>query len=894
MKVVKPLKLGVLHRTFEHRRRFYFVPSVMVHFSLEHPSIALQDARIWPALVEDLGKEVVFDEGMPKATGEVLLTARAYPPGGEASACAVRLALGGIDKRLYVFGDRSWRRGIPTEPAPFRELALTWSNAFGGAGFEANPLGKGVGRIEREGEEVHLLPNVEDPDHLVIAPADRPRPVGFAALDPMRPERRSRAGTYDSRWLAESFPGFADDIDWRTFNVAPEDQWLPDFFAGDERFVLENVHPTKPRIESRVTELVARAFVASKEAFVAGAATDALREIPLRLDTLHLVPHRLRATAIFRGVVEVREDDASDLGVLLIGSDRRGALRSLDHYRAALARRLDRRHGHLHALREADLMPPRDAAIPPVDGEALDDAQAELATERLAEANLERRVSGELERLRSELEQRGVDPATHDVPEALPPPLAVPADPDALADLVLEQEAKAVDAETDGARRRDAALADARQACERAGVDFDALVAEQAAQQGGPPAFRAEAELQKLRDIVELGRNAGVPMLDAEAKLADPTLPERLATTESGILNAYRRHGHLFPPARVLGGEANARMRAEVEAAVEAGVSLAGRDLTGCDLSGLSLAKADLRGAFLEAARLVGCDLRGAKLVDAVLVRADLTDATLVGCDLRGANLGDTTLVRTDLSGLDLTGVTLAKSRCVELRLDGARLAGNDCLDATFERCDFRGVHARAVQLIGSEEQPIELSGSRFTDAVFEDVTFIHVRLVGCDFRRATLRESLFTDVCADDADFAGADATNLRVVHRSSFARASLVGARLAKANLRGISLEGARLDDANLEGAELGEANLQGASLVRVAARGASFTRANLRGATLNGANLMEGLLGNADLAAADLRGANLFRANLGRARVSGDTRLDDANLAYAHFVEARSDGP
>jgi uncharacterized protein YjbI with pentapeptide repeats len=658
--------------------------------------------------------------------------------------------------------------------------------------------------------------------------------------------------------------------------------------------VLENVHPERPRIESRITDLTARAFVASRSALDAGEAKDSLVELPLRLDTLHLVPHRMRATAIFRGVFEVREDDAHDLGVLLVACDRRGSERPLEHYRAALARRLDRKRGHLHALREADLMPPRDPAIPLVPGEALDDAKGELATEGLAEANQRRRAGTELDRLRADLERAGVDPSAQALPPEPPPPTDDPDDPDELAASLDEQLDRAEVAEGDAAKRVDEAIAAAREACARAGVSYDALVAEKASEQGGPPTFLAEVELGKLRDIVELGRNAGVPMVDAEAKLADPDYPERLAFAERNGMAAYRRYGHLFPPARALGAEANARLRVEVEAAVASGLSLAGRDLTGADLSGLSFVGADLCGAFLEGAKLVACNFGPADLTDAVLVRADLTDAKFEGATVRGANLGDAALVRTDLSGLDLGGVTFAKSRCVELLLSGARLAGNDCLDATFERCDFRGLMARAVQLIGSAERPIDLSGSCFADAVLEEVTILHARLVGADFRGATLRESLFSSVIADDANFTGANATNLRVVHGSSLARASFVGAKLATANLRATNLAEARFDDALLEGAELGEANLERASLLRVRAPRASFARANLKDAMLSGANLTEGLLPNADLSGADLRGANLFRASLARCRVSAETKLDDANLAYALYVEARADGP
>ena len=61
---------------------------------------------------------------------------------------------------------------------------------------------------------------------------------------------------------------------------------------------------------------------------------------------------------------------------------------------------------------------------------------------------------------------------------------------------------------------------------------------------------------------------------------------------------------------------------------------------------GAVLARRDLVGADLRAARLAGADLRGALLIGADLRDADLRDADLIGADLRAA----------DLRGADLTG----------------------------------------------------------------------------------------------------------------------------------------------------------------------------------------------------------------------------------------------
>lgn len=881
MKIVKPLKVGVLHRTFEHRRVFKFVPSVFVHFSLEHPTIALQEQALWPMVVEELGRELVFDEGMPKLRGEVLLAARAYPPGGRAPVCSVRARLGPIDKSLVVVGDRSWERGVPTEPIPFSGMPILWSNAFGGVGFEANPVGKGFAPILREGKEVHPLPNVERPGKLITAPSQRPEPAGFGALDPAAPSRRARAGTYDSRWLNESFPGLADDVDWLTFNLAPEDQWAPEGFRGDEAILLENLHPSRPRIESRLPDLVARAFVARGDEFT---------EVPLRIDTVYLFPHRLRGVVIFRGVTDVSEDDAADVDVLMVGCERRGAPRTADHYRAALDRRLDRAKAHIHALREADLMPPRDPAPPPVEGERLQDAGAELKLEKRVVQNQRRRAEAQLAEVRADLVRRGVDPAEHGVPEALPAQETdLPLEDEELADHLENQLERGEAARSEAEARIDAQLREARAVCEAQGIDFDALVAEREAEQGGPPKFSAAEELEKLEARVQLGRNAGMPIEEAERALAEPGLGAKLQRAEDEHHDIYRRFAHRFPPARAREPERALRLRDELEAAVARGESLARRDFTSVDLTGVNLRGADLRGAYLEGARLADADLSGADLRDAVFVRADLTDARLVGAELAGANLGDANLVRTDLSGgVDLTGVSFGKARCEETRFRGARLARNEFLDAVFVRCDWREVTASELQLFGTAERPLDLSGSSFDGCRLDRVNFLHVRLDGASFVNADVRGCVLAAVSAEGVDFSGADASNLRVVDHSSMPGARFIGARLCKANLRATNLAGSDFSTADLTGADMSESNLEGANLERIHAPGLGLMKARLCNAKLARANLVEALLQKADIAGADMRGANLFRVNFARVKGSKQTRFDGANMKHILFVE------
>ena len=127
-----------------------------------------------------------------KPKTDVLVLGKAKAPRGEAvRQLGVSVSVGSFRHSLAIFGERRWERtatGLrPTEPIPFVEMPIVWSNAFGGKVPTAvgdmpstdNPAGKGLFLDEDEGDGVPL-PNVEDPNALIRSPKDLPRPVGWA------------------------------------------------------------------------------------------------------------------------------------------------------------------------------------------------------------------------------------------------------------------------------------------------------------------------------------------------------------------------------------------------------------------------------------------------------------------------------------------------------------------------------------------------------------------------------------------------------------------------------------------------------------------------------------------------------------------------------------------
>jgi uncharacterized protein YjbI with pentapeptide repeats len=888
MRIVKPQRLGVLHRTLELGGRFIFVPSVLVCFDLDDPEVPLHEVVMWLAASNSLGCEAAIDEGGRKARAEVLLAGNAYPVGGKpAIAVDARVTVGPedaplVEKRLFVVGDRHWKGTGPSDPVPFTEMSTNWTHAFGGEGFEPNWAGKGLAAIVGDdGKPRQWLPNVEDPKRLMRHPSDRPMPAGFGPLDMRHPVRRKHAGTYDQRWLEKQAPGMPNDFDLRFFNLAPEDQRLErESFEGGERFVVENMHPERPRLEGRVPTLRPRAWFTK-----VGDEGRTLHEVALRCDTLFVLPNQAMAVAIYRGVAEVREDDAADLAELLVAAERRGEEKPLAHYEEALRNRLEGEMRALFALQETDLLPPLPEGADPMGLDRLPWPQ-ELHDEHNAMVENQRRAAEvEREAAVARAAEAGLDPSA--VP-ALPvhDPKA-PLDPKKLAEQVAEAQAKGEEAKREAAEKRSEMEAAARAQAEAAGLDYDAMMKQARKASSGPPKLRAEEELARLDEVAVLLRKHDAQLPEVEAHLANAKMRERLIAIDAAMREAYRKNAHVMPAAPELDESEHAAVRARIEAALREGQSLRDVDLTGADLRGLDLSGVDLSGAFFEGANLTGVVARGANLADAVLARADLTDADLEGANLVAANLGGATIRRTRLAGCDMSRAVLSEARLDAAVLDGAVLDEAFLLGTTLRETSLRGAQARRVILYD-----LDLSGIDACGATLSDCTIIKTSLSGANLSGATISGGCMIEVDASDACFDEVTAHKFRVVHQSRMPRATFARAKLVEANFRGTDLEGARFDEATIERGDLSEAQLGGASLERMRAPGLMAVRASLVGASLHGADLREAVLQKADLRSADLSRSNLFRADLLRIHTNGATKLDGAKMKLIRFRERRDD--
>lgn len=301
-----------------------------------------------------------------KTRADVVLAGHAHAPPGGASEMAVRFRFGdegrGFDRALLVLGDRTWEPAgaalKPSAPARFLQMPLSFDRAFGGRGFDRNPLGLGFVAgpaataaarraagpaspppaaapsqrpVSAPQRKPVPLPNLEDPQHRLRAPHQEPPPACFA---PLASSVRKGAPGRDpaDRSLPERF-------DWTRFQVAPPAQQTP-FLRGDEPFEITGMHPKLPVLKGTLPGLQVRCFAERAPPDTTPAPTLALsaappqapssrpatvrEEVPMHLDTVFFDLDERTLTLVWRGVLPVADEKSPDIRSLRLVTAKAG------------------------------------------------------------------------------------------------------------------------------------------------------------------------------------------------------------------------------------------------------------------------------------------------------------------------------------------------------------------------------------------------------------------------------------------------------------------------------------------------------------------------------------------------------------------------------------------
>lgn len=244
------------------------------------------------AFVEPWGPSAPF-----KRHPEVIVVGHAYaPPGRKVTSLVARLGVGDLEKLLHVHGDTYFTpEGALAAPIPFDRMPLRWDRAAG-APDEGNPVGVAMGKeAVADAQGRVLLPNLRPMGTSIRRRDEVVAPVGFGPIRPTWPSRIERLHRYAAswdpqRWAEQPLPV---DFDIAYFNVAPPDQAL-DTITGNERIVLEHLHPRFPRLVTHLAA-VTPCVVAS----LAGVE----QNVPVVCDTLVIDSDRGLAFLVWRGQV---------------------------------------------------------------------------------------------------------------------------------------------------------------------------------------------------------------------------------------------------------------------------------------------------------------------------------------------------------------------------------------------------------------------------------------------------------------------------------------------------------------------------------------------------------------------------------------------------------------
>jgi uncharacterized protein YjbI with pentapeptide repeats len=909
MNIIKPLDISLLFKVFEWNFEQQFVATAMLGFSLEDGESMLE-SDLWKFISDELGKDAALDFCMPKTKSEALVFGSYFSPGGrEVTSDRVGFSLGSISKELLVVGDRHWRPVIgPTPPEPFTTMPVDYAHAFGGAGFDRNPDGKGAAEVKLEsGETVLPMPNIEDPDRLVTDKGQRPDPAGFRPLDAMWPQRSSKLGTYDDKWIRERAPAYPEDLDWTHFNTAAPDQWQDEYFKGDEHYEIANMHPDEPRIEGTLPAYRARCFINMITTEDAG---PDFREIPMRMETVCFFPHAKKGVLIYRGMVKVSEDDGSDIRDIVTAYEHLSSpARDAEHYRLAISHRQDEATKLSYLMTTTDLIPEGVVCgfvrlLQGVEG-------PEMAMMKNMEAKgdeLKAQMQAEIDKRRQEmiqqLEAAGIDPAPYIAQFDKAGEID---DPDVKR--LMEFIDSIVPGATEGKKEVDikdidlSRLGDIQKEMERFAEIQKQKVRDNLQQHidelGGreetaDAAQKIREALQKMDEppplprpemdqmIVQLRQSIEQASQQYDTLLQQGVGPEQLKALnidfdvdalekqvqESGekLKDVYRMGAHELEKGDPPHVDRMDEKKDEFDSLLQAR-NLSEGDFAALDLSGMDLSGVDMSGAYLEDVNLSNARLDDANMKDVIMPRAILIGLIATNCDFSGANLGASNATNGVFTACNFTGATFSKS-VLE--------------NAVFRECDFTGVYFLEARLSGVElsksklQKAIflerDLSGANLTGSDLSNATFLDCELSRTDFSDATLFETSFISAKAANSKFCKANMTNVRFVKASDLAGSDFNDACLDKANLREANLEKADFTGASISMADFSEANLQKAVFNRAQGERPMFMKSDLAQADMSNAGFYEGSLMKARLTSASLKGSNLYGVEFMNATVGG----------------------
>ncbi|NLP62653.1 DUF2169 family type VI secretion system accessory protein [Paraburkholderia sacchari] len=868
MKILKPDNLALVYRALRFARRDTLAVGMIAGFRFEPAGLdgLMTEDAFWPVVAAALGKDAILDEGYPKPAGEYKVYGAAHAPAGtQVAEMRAGVRIGALSKALIVLGDREFNAlGAITAPKPYARMPIAPATAFGGAGCVDNPYGKGFAEIVNDdGTRAWPLPNVEAEGQRFLRRGERAVPAGFWGFDMAAPLRQQHLGACDERWVKEEWPHLPSDTRPELFLSAPLDQRLSGYFAGDERFELDNLHPHARRLGGSLPALRARCFVN-----VRTSAGEVLRELQTRAETVWLFPEFECGAVLYRALADVADADGSDVLHVMAEWERMDeAPLPFEHYRARLHELLTQAAGAAPAATPAfapeagaPVAAAQPAAAVPLAAAASAAAVADLALAAEPHLAIAHALAEELNaESRARMQQHNLTDA--DIARFLKPE----------------------------APERTYSLAEVEQMAERLNAESRARMQQHNLTDADIARFLKADTPERVPTLAEIGKMADDVKIEARALMQQHNLTEadvaRMLPAETAAAlgplsfaggeaqSAFAALGAVLkppsPPALELSGKlpeaaaaalpvqaAAPLTREDVIARHAARQSLAGYDLSGLDLSGLDLSGADFSGAALDKTSFAKSRLDGADFTQALLRETDFSDAAL-----QRAQLGKVSAANATFANADLREAQLAVGDFTGADFSAAQLASADLRRAVFDTAKMPGVDASACRAEHASFTGCDLANAKFGGAALAKASFSGSRIAGSDFSAAACQQAEFYGADAQAAQFAGANLNGSRADADTRFDEVRFTRTQLNRACWEGVQLRGAKFEEAVLDYADFSGAQAQAAQFGMSSAKGARLANADLSGANLDAVNLFGGSLRKANVSGAHLRFANLY---------------------------------
>lgn len=859
MKVIKPNLLSCLARPYRFLNSNYLAVTAyaMVDFS---SGFRLEtEQRLWGIFAEEsalnFGVEAL-DFGIPKRRPEIILNAYGFGAYAVDGRTAVSVSVNNVRKDLWVTGDRYWSDGTPSQALAFEAIPINWRNAYGGAGFEENPQGKGHGETEINGLRVRFLPNIEDPAHPVVHEGRRYAPAGYSAIPIESPGRNRMLGTYDEQWRVHEFPGFARDIDWEYFNQSPARQRLDRLEAGD-RIVFTHMHPDKDRLVTTVPPLVARAFIKRAEAVAKGAGF--LEEVPLALTTYWAYPHLEKAILLYQGAVLIGEDDASDVSHILYAAEHGESARTPAYYEEVFHRRVHPEAGAFHALLDKQLVDARFIRATPQDeielSPMLRNRLGKLEKELARNASRADGHSAQSEGMAWLMKSRNGKISRDEVIEDMLKRQQQGMDLKAARQQFREHRLtstkmpdEAPQALKDERRRfleerREALLASLRNDAEKNIEAGGGQAMASHAAKGQLRQLRLQ-QIEQFEDIVSRAPGAKAAKRDWSGK---PKRLHRIFGLNQLITEPL--------PAGCEGYELH-------------GFLAAGASYAGWSLAGLAIRESRISDCDFTNARMAGCDFdqvvfNGCNFSSVDWSQSHFRQCRFIDCQLPDvqsdqAQFEDCRFVKSDLSAWMHFRVTFK-----DCAFEQCRFVNFSCMRGRLERVEFEGCHFLRHAFIKGK-----IRGLRMDSCRIDSMSFIGTGAVqGWDVSRC--------------------EASKLYVAPETAIQDIGIFHSTISASSFRRVDFNRGAITASDLSSCDFSEASLQGLGLEGSCFKRCLFIRSDLSQARIANSDFSEAQMKSADLTGAELRHVSFFSAELSMIRADASTiqrdMLTDRSNAY-----------